>query len=121
MSEESKAYRLYNPVSKKVIVSRDIVFVEDKKWEWGENSAELETDVLEWGDEDTRVMTDSNQDHFEEGVHAETEATEQMGTGNATTEEEEPEVTEFWVLETKEQEVPSNQQFKEGKEKSLLG
>ena len=26
MSEESKAYRLYDPVSKKIVVSRDVIF-----------------------------------------------------------------------------------------------
>ena len=32
VSEESKAYRLYDPVSKKIVVSRDVVFEEDKCW-----------------------------------------------------------------------------------------
>lgn len=31
---ESKAYRLYNPVSCKVIVSRDVVFHEGCRWSW---------------------------------------------------------------------------------------
>lgn len=34
VSEESKAYRLYEPVSQKIIISRDIVFEEDIFWEW---------------------------------------------------------------------------------------
>lgn len=29
VSEESKAYRLYDPVARKIVVSRDIVFEED--------------------------------------------------------------------------------------------
>ena len=33
VSEESKAYRLYNPVSKKIVISRDVVFEEDKAWD----------------------------------------------------------------------------------------
>lgn len=32
-SEESKAYRLYNPTTKKVIISRDVQFVEDEAWD----------------------------------------------------------------------------------------
>ena len=31
-SEQHKAYKLYNPVSKKVVVSRDVKFIEDKSW-----------------------------------------------------------------------------------------
>ena len=31
---QSKAYRLYNPVSKKVIISRNVVFDEESKWNW---------------------------------------------------------------------------------------
>jgi hypothetical protein len=34
VSEESKAYRLYNPVTKKKIISRDVVFIENEKWSW---------------------------------------------------------------------------------------
>lgn len=30
MNEESKAYRLYDPVSKKIVVSRDVIFEENK-------------------------------------------------------------------------------------------
>lgn len=33
-SENSKAYRLYNPISKKVIISRDVKFDEAKLWQW---------------------------------------------------------------------------------------
>jgi len=34
ISEESKAYRLYNPITKKIITSRDVVFEENKSWNW---------------------------------------------------------------------------------------
>lgn len=34
VSEESKAYRLYDPVSQKILVSRDVVFEEDKSCDW---------------------------------------------------------------------------------------
>ena len=30
----SKAYRVYDPIKNKVIVSRDVVFEEDKQWDW---------------------------------------------------------------------------------------
>ena len=47
VSEEAKAYRLYNSVSKKVIISSDVVFVENEKWEWEKNNEEIKVDVLE--------------------------------------------------------------------------
>ncbi|RVW38412.1 Retrovirus-related Pol polyprotein from transposon TNT 1-94 [Vitis vinifera] len=41
VSEESKAYRLYDLVSKKIVVSRDVVFEEDKCWNWGRSNEEV--------------------------------------------------------------------------------
>lgn len=35
-STKSKAYKLYNPITLKVIVSRDVVFNEDGRWDWSE-------------------------------------------------------------------------------------
>ena len=37
VSGESKAYRLYDPVMKKIIVNRDVIFEEDEKWNWNMN------------------------------------------------------------------------------------
>jgi hypothetical protein len=33
VSEESKAYRLYNPNTQKIVISRDAVFSEDEGWD----------------------------------------------------------------------------------------
>jgi transposase InsO family protein len=33
VSEESKAYRLYNPITKKIIISRDVLFDEENTWD----------------------------------------------------------------------------------------
>jgi len=30
----SMGYKLYNPMTKKVIVSRDVTFAEDEEWQW---------------------------------------------------------------------------------------
>ena len=32
-SDESKAYKLYNPSTKKVIISRDVKFIEEEAWD----------------------------------------------------------------------------------------
>ena len=37
---KSKAYRLYNPVGGKVIISRNVVFNEEGRWTWREDERE---------------------------------------------------------------------------------
>ena len=32
-SDESKAYKLYNPITKKVIISSDVKFIEAEAWD----------------------------------------------------------------------------------------
>ena len=47
-SSESKAFKMFDPVEKRIHISRDVIFEEDKKWNWeavgysGEESIELE-------------------------------------------------------------------------------
>lgn len=36
VSDESKSYRLFDPISSKIIVSRNVVFEEDQEWSWDE-------------------------------------------------------------------------------------
>ncbi|RVW35655.1 Retrovirus-related Pol polyprotein from transposon TNT 1-94 [Vitis vinifera] len=52
VSEESKAYRLYDPISQKIIINRDVVFEEDKNWDWDKKYEEVIVCDLEW-EEDT--------------------------------------------------------------------
>lgn len=51
-SEESKAYRLYNQTMKKMIVSRDVVFEENKGWNWEKEKDHQPESVLTWNDDD---------------------------------------------------------------------
>ena len=51
VSEESKAYRLYDPTSQRIIISRDVVFEEDKSWDWDKTYEESIMCDLEWGDQ----------------------------------------------------------------------
>ena len=58
LSEESKAYRMYNPTSKKILVSRDVVFEESKSWDWGRNDLEganAEPEVLTWENDEENI------------------------------------------------------------------
>ena len=47
-SSESKAFKMFDPVEKRIHISRDVIFEEDKKWNWeavgysGEESIEIE-------------------------------------------------------------------------------
>ncbi|KAD6454100.1 hypothetical protein E3N88_08806 [Mikania micrantha] len=36
-SQESKEYRLYNPISKKFFSKRNVVFIENDRWKWNDN------------------------------------------------------------------------------------
>ncbi|CAA7027704.1 unnamed protein product [Microthlaspi erraticum] len=45
VSKESKAYRLYNPETKKIIISRDVRFDESRKWDWEESALD---DGVRW-------------------------------------------------------------------------
>nr|GFC78773.1 hypothetical protein [Tanacetum cinerariifolium] len=53
VSEESKAYRLYDPVSNKIIVSRDVVFDEEASWDWEKSHKESVLINLDWGESET--------------------------------------------------------------------
>ena len=36
-SDESKAYKLYNPFTNKIVVSRDVIFSEEESWGWNDD------------------------------------------------------------------------------------
>ena len=73
ISEESKAYRLYDLVSNKVVVSRYVVFEENEGWNWGRSIEEAKTDLLKW--EETNI--DESGEEAEEGVQHEGEEAEE--------------------------------------------
>lgn len=50
VSEESKAYRLYDPINKRIIVSRDVIFEEEKQWTWDQSHDEQLIVDLDSGD-----------------------------------------------------------------------
>lgn len=66
VSEESKAYRLFDPVSKKIVISRDVIFEEDKAWDWSDNHQETIMADLEWEmNEKTDPGNDNNVEESE--------------------------------------------------------
>lgn len=49
-SSESKAYRMYDPVKKKIHTSRDVAFEEAQQWDWNDNHNGEQVGELEWED-----------------------------------------------------------------------
>ncbi|KAL5854904.1 hypothetical protein ACOSQ4_004706 [Xanthoceras sorbifolium] len=43
-------YRLYNPVTKKVIFSRDVTFEENESWNWDHTKASTSTEFVHEGE-----------------------------------------------------------------------
>ncbi|KAJ6902219.1 Retrovirus-related Pol polyprotein from transposon TNT 1-94 [Populus alba x Populus x berolinensis] len=59
--ERRMGYRLYNPITKKVITSRDVIFEEDKSWAWnGDQEAVrwINTDLILEGEEVQTVLVE---------------------------------------------------------------
>ena len=52
MSDESKGYRLFDPKTKRIVVSKDVMFEEEKSWNQGPNYKEQIKAELVWGDDD---------------------------------------------------------------------
>ena len=48
VSEDSKAYRLYDPVSQKIIGSKDVKFEEENSWDWNKSHEEAIIADLDW-------------------------------------------------------------------------
>ena len=49
---ESKAYRLYNPDTRRIVVIRDVVFDEKKGWNWNKTTGTTRDPVMfqmKWG------------------------------------------------------------------------
>lgn len=51
VSDESKGYIFFDPVSKKIIVSRDVTFEEKEQQQWGEIAEQYLVTDLEWGEQ----------------------------------------------------------------------
>ncbi|KAH9687063.1 hypothetical protein KPL70_014633 [Citrus sinensis] len=70
MSAESKAYRLYDPSTNRVVISRDVEFEEDKCSDWGRRTDAAKLDVLDWGESEEESNYDTFDSEEEEGNEA---------------------------------------------------
>lgn len=64
VSEQSKAYRLYDPITERVVISHDVIFEEGEKWDWSTNGKVIH-DLLDWGEENT--TEEENTEEIEDG------------------------------------------------------
>ena len=62
VSEESKGYRLFDLIAKKIIVSRDVVFEEEKQWDWDVSYEKQILLDLEWGENEENSERDREND-----------------------------------------------------------
>lgn len=47
VSQESKAYKLYGPIKKKILISKDVKFQKAIVWDWGEAKTSITLDTNE--------------------------------------------------------------------------
>jgi hypothetical protein len=73
VSEESKAYRLYDPTTKKVIVSRVVVFDKNEGWNWRRSDEDVRSDVFTWVNND---YDGEINDYYEKSVERDDSSTE---------------------------------------------
>ena len=79
VSEESKAYRLYDPATNKIIVSKDVVFEEEARWKWEQESTISPSD-LEWEDCVEHV---NDEEGSNEPIDSSSPSNESNGAGNS--------------------------------------
>lgn len=85
VSEESKAYRLYDPVSKKIVISRDVIFEEERQWDWDKSYEEQLLIDLEWNDDvENENVNAANESASESGDSAEESETDSQSSENAS-------------------------------------
>lgn len=78
----SNAYRLYDPEKRRIVISRDVIFTEDKAWRWnkaGDDTSEVSFDVTLPGygkDIETKVETEEG-DQNKKAYDSESEETEE--------------------------------------------
>ena len=87
VSEESKAYRLFDPLSNKIIVSRDVVFEEDQQWNWDDGHKQAILAEFEWETEEEAEVEDEG-DGEESEVNEESGETEPESDGGNISNEE---------------------------------
>ncbi|PNX60020.1 equilibrative nucleoside transporter 3-like protein, partial [Trifolium pratense] len=61
LSEESKAYKLYDPIRRRIIVSKDVMFDEFKQWNWESKTAEKTNLIVDCDEIETSAVSAGNE------------------------------------------------------------
>lgn len=76
---------MFNPVSKKIIVSRDVSFEEDKGWNWGRNVEEVKHDILVCeGNNDSEDSTFESEEEVVEDTETPADTVQEVETMTST-------------------------------------
>lgn len=79
--KESKAYKLFDPITKKITISKDVKFEENACWKWEQSKGEAQSDVLDWEDKNS----DANKElELEEDSDSNTSNTISQTGGNSS-------------------------------------
>lgn len=62
ISDESKGYKVYDPIRKKVATSRDVVFEEKKRWDWDKSHEQQILVEFDWGENEAEVADEDAND-----------------------------------------------------------
>ena len=108
----SKAYRLYDPTNRRVVVSRDVIFAESKQWKWNEKethkpimitlpmaSSESTSDTV--AEEDESEHASSNDEETEETEETEDQVILRKSTRQTST----PSYLDDYVLMSEIEEI----------------
>lgn len=76
-----KGYRVYVLQTKKIVLSRNVIFDEEKSWDWKENKVEFVSTYFPFKDNEGKEENNTGQSHFDSGessysVSSDTEVTE---------------------------------------------
>jgi len=67
VSDETKAYKLFDPITKNVIIGKDMIFKEDKSWNWDKGRVESTPTTLDmdYQDEEEIGQEEEESDNVE--------------------------------------------------------
>jgi len=86
ISDESKAYRLFDPITKRIVVSKDVIFEENECWEWERSPEQLKSNLLDYGENEEEQQESPQSEEENEN----TEVGEGIGSSSSQSSEEDP-------------------------------